>query len=168
MFFIASMPRTRTYWLAQYFNGIPGVVCHHELLNGMTSRQQFYDIMEENEGIVGDSDCGLFITDFQKRWPQAPTVIVERQFDDVCASLAKVMRAQGLEIVPVEIMQKIQENVNKLHGLRVAFEDLDDKLPEIHRVLGIPFNKEYAEKMSGMNLQLTTVSGNTDSVMIWR
>lgn len=165
MFFIASMPRTRTCWLAAYFDGLPGVRCHHELLNGLKSRQEFYDAME-SPGVVGDSDCGLFLTDFQTRWPDAPTLIVERPLGEIRASLKRVMELQDRP--QLKFLKNMSGYINSLKGMRVGFYELDARLPEIHNYFGIPFNEEYATHMSKLNVQLKTLTGDPDSVDIWR
>ena len=166
MFFIASPPRTRTYWLAQYFDGLPGVTCFHELLNGMESREQFYEIMECN-GQIGDSDSGLFMTDFQDRWPDAPTLIVERDTGDIAASLRSYLEGQGLPEVPQDILEDHQAKIGDLAGLRVPFEDLDNRLPEVHYYFGIPYIEEYARHMAGTRLELPKLVIGGNSYQNW-
>jgi hypothetical protein len=167
VFFIASMPRTRTYWLAKYFSGLPGVVCHHDLLGQITSRQEFYDEMER-PGTVGNSDCGLYMTDFQDRWPDAPTLIVERPLPDVRASLDAMTARHGLPAVPDAHLQDMQDRIDRLWGMRIEFDDLDNSLQDVHEYFGFKFYPEYAAQMCQQNEQLQEVSVNTDAFALWK
>jgi len=166
MFFVASLPRTRTNWLAQYFNGIPGVTCYHELLNGLHTKQAFYDAMEA-PGQIGNSDSGLFLTDFQQRWPEAPTLIVMRPLEDIYASLCAFFEEQGHPRPSMAFLVDQQRAVDKLTGLRIQYSELDRRLPDIHQYFGIPYKREYADMMVEINLQISVLTTDIDSYKLW-
>lgn len=169
MFFIASLPRTRTYWLAQYFNGLTGVVCHHELLNGLLTKQAFYDEMERTDvDHIGNSDCALYATDFQQRWPDAPTLIVERDIDEVFASLQKAFANWGFPPPRKDILLEQQEALENVRGMRVPYEELNEYLPKIHEYFGIRFNPMWAELLVQANLQLASVTPCMESYLLWQ
>jgi len=161
--FITGLPRSRTKWFADYFDGIPGVTAYHEPLNGLRSKREFYDIVDRG-GIIVDS--GLLITDFQERY-NLPTVIIERDIDAVFDSLCRYFEAQGLPLPNRLSLDLIKEGVDALQGLRIAFEDIDARMAEIHRHLGVPFDAEYAARMAGDNRQVEQLQVNTDSWLLW-
>jgi hypothetical protein len=168
MFFVASLPRTRTYWLARYFDGLPGVTCHHELLNGLHNKQDFYAAMEQ-PGQVGNSDSGLFLTDFHARWPDAPVLIVERPVEDVYASLVDAFSIRGLPLPPISYLHEQREALDQIEALHVPYHRLDDRLPTIHDYLGVgPYNEEYAVACGRVNLQLEKIEGDRESYELWR
>ena len=166
MFFIASLPRTRTHWLAQYFNGMPGVTCYHELLNGLHTKQAFYDAMEA-PGEIGNSDSGLFLTDFQERWPDAPTLIVERPVEDVYSSLCAYFEQQGHPRPSMQFLMQQKRIVDSLKGLRIQYSELDKRLSDIHQYFGIPFDEVYAKRMAKINLQIPVLTTDIDSYKLW-
>ena len=162
MFFIAGMPRCRTYWFSQYLSAHEGVTCHHEALNGPTTKQAFYDLMEA-PGCVGNSDSGLFVTDFQQRWPDAPTVILLRDPDEVTQSLCKLL---GVEVSPKMARHQFKAAMN-LKGLPVWYQDIDARIEEIHAHLGITFDQKMYNKFKGKNLQIPEMKVCLDSYLLW-
>ena len=162
MFFIAGMPRCRTKWFSEYLSAYEGVTCHHEALNGPLSKQEFYDVMEA-PGCVGNSDSGLFLTDFQQRWPDAPTVVLLRDPVEVAESVSKL-----LGYTPSTTLIDSQFNAAlQLDGLKVWFDDIDDRIEEIHEHLGIPFNAELFKKYTIENIQLDELKVCLDSYKLW-
>ena len=169
MFFVASLPRTRTYWLSQYFSSLPGVRCYHELLNGLATRQQFYDAMErDTDEITGNADCGLYITDFHTRWPDAPVLIVDRAVEDVHASLAACLPRWGYEVPAVAQLEEQRAALASVTAMHVPFNRLDEYLPEVHEYLGLPaYDPVNATIMSQQNLQMPDLVASVDSFRLW-
>jgi len=155
--FITGLPRSRTHWFAQYFDGIEGVTAHFEPLNGMRSKQAFYDLVETGCII---SDSGLYITDFERFG--LPTVIIERDIGAVYESLLRVFGRLNYSILEDQAAK-----LAKLSGLRVPFEDINARMEEIHNYLGVPFNAEYADRMVGLNLQVSEIAGDVESFELW-
>ncbi len=150
MFFIAALPRSRTAWFASYFDGLPGVTCHHELTAQVATRGEFYRAMEW-PGCIGNADCSLPLTDFQERWPDAPTVVIHRPIDDVALSLQRLgLYHPGLD----SILQHEQGVLAALRGVHIAFDSIDERLEDLHRhLVRAPFDASYAETVKRKNIQ---------------
>lgn len=167
--FITGMPRCRTAWFAAYFDRLPGVCAYHEVLNGMKSKEDFYQAMErDNYDHVINSDSGLFITDFQERWPDAKTVIVHRDPALVFASLSRYLEEQGFPAPSQDFLAEQAEAINSLEGLHVNFNEITERLQEIHEYLvDVPFDSKYAEIMNQANIQLDHLTVDIDSYLLW-
>ncbi len=162
MFFLAGMPRCRTAWFAEYLSAYDGVTCHHEAINGPDSKQEFYDIMEA-DGCVGNSDSGLFITDFQQRWPDAPTVVLLRDPVAVQKSVSKLLGAEP----SIELIERQYRAALALDGLQVWYEDINDRLDEIHDYIGIPMDADLASSYCSKNVQLSEIKVKLSSYRLW-
>jgi hypothetical protein len=162
MFFIAGMPRSRTKWFSEYLSSYEGVTCWHELLNGLRTKQAFYDEMQR-PGVVGNSDSGLFITDFQKRWPDAPTVVLLRDPDEVRHSLTKLLGTPpSMKLIAGQFVA-----ASRLEGLQVWYNDIDERMEEIHQHIGIEYNQQRHEEYKDMNIQLDSLTVCLDSYKLW-
>jgi hypothetical protein len=164
--FITGLPRSRTNWFAQYFDGLPDITAHHEVLNGLKSKQEFYDAMEA-PGYVINSDSGLFVTNYLEQWPDAPCVVIHRGISDVFNSLRRLFATHGFPMPNFQFLVEQREAINKIDGLHVQYSDINDRLPEIHEYLGIPYDAEYAEKAKDMNMQQTDFSVDFESYTLW-
>lgn len=162
--FITGLPRCRTKWFAEYFDGIDGVEAEHEPLCGLRTKQEFYDIVES--GVIS-SDSGLFLTDFQERYPEAKTVIIERNAEDVYESLCEFFEEQGYPHPSFRFVLKQQAALSKMTGLRVPFERIDASMPAIHAYLGIPYDKGYHSRMQVQNLQIPVLIPDVESYELW-
>jgi hypothetical protein len=149
--FITGLPRSRTYWFSEYFRAC-GVTAFHELLNGC-SRQEFYEKMELG-GI--DADCGLPITDFQERFPDAPCVIIHRELKDAFLALSRFSKEMGWGPPCIRNMAVLRARLQGLKGLHVEYRDIDDRLAEIHQYLAphVRYCGALADKMRGRNLKV--------------
>ena len=162
MFFIAGMSRCRTKWFSSYLSAYKGVTCHHEAINGLQSKQEFYDLME-GPGIVGNSDSGLFITDFQERWPNAPTLVLLRDPDDVTKSVSRFLR----RAIPDTVQHRQFAAAKALKGLHVWYDEIDDRIEEIHAHLGIEFNEKVFKKYTIHNIQVKNPKVCLASYQLW-
>ena len=162
--FITGFPRSRTRWMADYFDGIHGVTAYHEPLNGLRSKEEFYKIVETGCII---SDSGLFITDFQERYPSIPTLIIERDIDDVYQSLCVYLDDQGFPKPPMEYLVTQQEELVKMSGWRVSFDDINERLPEINAYFNVPYSDDYAQMMIANNLQIPVLTVTPESFKLW-
>lgn len=160
-FFITGLPRSRTAWMAALMTDAD-TFCWHEAMNGCKTRAEFYGRMciggYQN---VGNSDSGLVLTDFQRRWPHAPTVIIHRPYDEVMNSL----QALG----DYAIHRNWVDWIMQLKGLHVNFADLDERIPEIHRYLiGRDIDRRKLQLFQAMNVQLKAIETDEQSYQIWR
>jgi len=153
MFFVTGLPRSRTAWFSVFLSNGRDRFCYHELLSKCHSREDFYDAMESTEkyGEVGNSDCGLPLTDFQERWPKAPTLIVHRPH-------------------AAEPIDGMRNYLRQLKGMHVEWEDIDDRLSDIHYYLtGIAANIDRVSLCKKMNIQLKRLPiTSSRQVDIWR
>lgn len=156
-YFVTGLPRTRTTWFSAYFNGL-GSLCAHEALNGCETREEFYERMNFYDG---NSDCGLVFTDFQEKFDHR-TVVIHRNPGEVHASLKKI----GLPMQWASIVN-ISNLLNKLPGLHVRYEDIDERLPEITKYVGLDYNDAVAETYKNMSITPRTITGNLRSLQIW-
>ena len=164
--FVTGLPRCRTRWFADYLDGYDGVTAYHEALCGLNTKRAFYHKMER-PGHVINSDSGLYITDFQQRWPDAPTVIIERDMADVYASLCELFGRSGLPEPNMTFLAMQKIKIDQLKGLRVAFEDINERLEEITEYLGITYDPDYAVRMAYENRQMPVLKTNINSYQIW-
>lgn len=169
MFFITGLPRSRTKWFSEYFTGLKDVFCYHEALNGCESKDHFDIRMRAPFAKhIGNSDSGLMITDFQQRF-MAPTVIIERDIDDVSVALAHQFGA-GLfeEGEGRRHLERHKAMMDKLSGLRIPYDEINGRLQEIHEYLvPVPFDSEYAEKLINKHIQVDNLTVNLRSYRVW-
>tara|TARA_R110000782_G_scaffold193068_2_gene282692 strand:+ start:10291 stop:10791 length:501 start_codon:yes stop_codon:yes gene_type:complete len=161
--FITGLPRSRTKWFADYFGGL--VPSFHEPLNGMRSKNEFYNLVKSGCVI---SDSGLFLTDFQKRFSGVPTVIIERNAEDVFESLVDYFEDQEFPRPSWKVTLEHKAEIDKIKGLRIPFESINDRLEEIHELFNIPFSQDYADKMTVQNLQIPVLTTDVESFKVWR
>jgi hypothetical protein len=169
MFFITGLPRSRTKWFSEYFTGLKNVYCYHEALNGCESKDHFDIRMRAPFAKhVGNSDSGLMITDFQQRF-MAPTVIIERDLDEVAESLSKQFGALLFEEGEGrKHLEKNKAQLDRLTGLRIPFDEIDERLQEIHEYLvPVPFDEEHAQTLINRRIQVDNLSVNLRSYRIW-
>lgn len=161
--FITGLPRSRTKWFAEYFDCF--VAAYHEPLNGMTAKQQFYDLVQSKCLI---SDAGLYLTDFQQRYPGVPTVIIQRDVLQVHSSLCRATdNMTDLHHLFLPLLIKQKKELDKLDGMRVAYSRINEKLESIHEYLKIPFDRGYADQMIATNIQLSEITADIKSYQPW-
>lgn len=163
MKFICGLPRSRTFWFAAYFNGIEGVKAVHEPLNGLKSRQQFYDLVESEPDTIW-IDSGLYLTDWQERWPDHQTVVIHRPLPEVCRSLTRLRLLLPDVVTELNRAEKIYRATP---GVHIPFDLIDRSMGAIHKALDVPFDSVYAREMAGAKLELPEITGDPDSYLIW-
>ena len=115
-FAITGLPRSRTAWFSAYFTSC-GFLCAHEGMNGCASIAEYQNKMKAFEG---NSDSGIPLYPFEGKM-----VIIERDKEEVKKSLSRFFD-------DVHSVDLLQERLDKLDGLRVNFEDINERLQEIH------------------------------------
>jgi hypothetical protein len=118
---------------------------------------------------IGDSDSGLMFTNFQHWFMGAPTVVIERPLNDVLESLESLFGKRLCDEGDMEgILLRQAEALKSVSGLRVAFDDINDRIQEIHEYLvSVPFDKDYAQDMIEENRQVTELNVDIDSYQMW-
>ena len=164
MRFLCGLPRSRTFWFTAYFNGIEGVKAVHEPLNGCKSRQEFYDMVEAEPDTVW-VDSGLYLTDWTDRWPDASNVVIHRPVADVCRSLTRrgiVFPEAYQELTRAEAVYR------RTPGVHIPYDLIDRSMGAIHKMLTKePFDPQYAARMADVKLELTEITGDPESYLIW-
>lgn len=138
-FFITGLPRSRTAWLAAYFTD-GNVFCYHDGLKYLNKKEEFYYLMgaahkDYKLDTIGNSDSGLIYTDFQTRFPDADTVIIERPVADSWQSMVSL----GFS-VDVDFFFENAKKLDKLRGLRVPYEHIDRDLNLICEYIGVRYS----------------------------
>lgn len=164
IFFITGLPRSRTKWFADYLSAYPETFCFHEAMCGCRTPDELgMRLKAIHCRRVGNSDSGLMFSDFQQTFMGARTLIIERDIEEVEQSLTEF--AGESDYRPVLELQK--SLLHKLHGLRVAFDEVDERLSDIHAYLGIPFDQDIADRFINEKINLENVRVDTASYRMW-
>lgn len=102
--------------------------------------------MRDPKRRIGNSDSALPITDFQTVFPDSKTVIIERAIGEVNQSLSDLFDVSA-------DMGWAKEKLNKLVGMRVPYDHLDDMLPQISNYIGIPYNRDRHDLFRCLNVE---------------
>ena len=160
--FITGLPRSRTHWFAEYFSHY--CPSYHEPTNGILSKDELYQMID-NQCVISDS--ALFITDVFERYPNVPVVVIERDTDDVWESLCDYFESQGLPTPSYDFLLKQKTAVDQIKGLRVSFDEINGRLPEITRHFGFEYDEEWGEALKGVNSQVLKLTANPESYDLW-
>jgi len=142
-FVITGLPRCRTAWFAAYFtNGVEH--CYHEPIpKGI--------LIGDNEGA---SDCGYVISpDWATAIGEHKLVIIHRNPRKVHDSLINI----GLGMTG---LKDLADRLYEYKGLHIQYHEINDKLPEIHEYLGIPFVQERAALFCDLRIEGMAYHGN--------
>jgi hypothetical protein len=144
---------------------LPGIRAVHEPLNGLKSKDEFYRLVEEHPDTIF-IDSGLYLTDWQARWPDARSVIVHRPLPDVLESLARL----GIQSDRTWTELLFAEGVyTQAEGLHVRYDRINDRLQQIHEYLtDEAFDPIHAERTIAAHLELDEITGDPDSYRIWK
>ena len=160
MFFITGLPRSRTAWMAA-FCSTGSVVCHHELMGQVSSKQEFWDEMARDNR--GNSDHAHFLLGELGRVSSPPrVVIIHRPIDDVHQSLVAI----GIDNRP--FLEENLAGIESMVGLHVQYSELDSRLEQICDYVGVPFTKARARLYKKLNIQTTHRSGDPSTLAMWR
>lgn len=147
MFFITGLPRSRTAWFAAFMTAT-GHLCAHELLKQCQSRDVFYKTMRYRN--CGNSDCGLVLTDFQKKFPHAPTLIIHR--DGASEPVSGMAKALG-----------------RLKGLHVKFDEINGNIETIcTHLTGITPDSAVVDLYFKLNIQTMDYSPSHGTMELWK
>lgn len=157
-FFILSLPRSRTAWLANFLT-YENSYCFHEGLLDCESVPWLHRLFEETgKPIRGNSDCGniIFLDQLRKSFPDAKYVIVERPLGEVVDELHEI----GLESFQPEVMEYADSQLKlakrTLDALTVNFHELDESAcRQIWRhCIGTPFDESRWRMLDGLDVQI--------------
>ncbi|HZQ45563.1 MAG TPA: sulfotransferase [Verrucomicrobiae bacterium] len=126
-FFIISLPRSRTAWLANLLTYGDYSFCHHEATRYCQTLEELNDLMDGDEWHQGNSDSCLVtwgVDNILKMWPSARFVFIYRDSVECNRSYKAafpeiVSRCPNTERVLIELMLQMKELRNKLEPERV-------------------------------------------------
>ena len=151
-FFVTGLPRSRTAWFAAYLD------CKHEPMNGASSDAELIEII----GDGGASDCGLAWFNIRKHYPNSPVLVIDRDINDVITSMNRILPINN-EVI--HLLQETRAKMLSIEGaLIIKYDQINDKLEEIWNFLkGGKFDGDRADMFKGLNIQLSSYSGDKDS-----
>lgn len=126
-FFILSLPRSRSAWLATWlsYNGRP---CWHDMLGNVTDAYGLKMLVDKGAAGFAETAGSYFPRSLLKQFPRAKFLVVERDAGEVAASLVRLGKDGGrvadiAEQMLVEAVDYLKPRALMMH---VAFDDLDN------------------------------------------
>jgi len=163
-FCITGLPRSRTAWFAAYFTAC-GVKCSHEAMRECDS---IADYEELTKSIDGNSDSSVVLYPTTEK-----LVIIDRDKDDVIESLIPIFGEQHKDSI-VQTIDMMIARMKKLDGLRVKFNDINDRLEEIHHYcIDAKYNDFIGNLYKDMKINTTVLSYDGNQLkmireLLWR
>jgi len=140
MFFILSLPRSRTAWLSSFLTDDTGI-CSHE---GIA-------YSDYPEGLEGDSTTAYpWIKEHIKK--DDPIIIIHRDLDECLLSLEKAVDKK----IDRRVLTFLEDEMDTIkNALHIRYEDINERLEDIWYYCGKSklFDEERANKMIKMNIQ---------------
>lgn len=154
-FLITGLPRSRTAWLSVFMTA-QGEFCYHEGCNKTKSWDDYLKKMEN----CGNSDSAIALHENIKTL-DCPIVIIERDINEVYESCCKLFK----DIYIMETLEKIQENLKDIEGLRIPYYNINDRLKDIWSYCtDKPYNEEISKQLIKMNIQSTDFSTDLETI----
>lgn len=141
-FIITGFPRTRSAWFAAYLTS-GTTYCYHEA----TFTDEDLDLPGYEN--VGSSDSGYLLRpEWASRNMPDKTVIIHRDIDIVEASLKRI----GVENTRM-LLETMEPALEQLEGLHINFDEINDRIEDVHDYLQIEYDPKRAELFAKMNIQ---------------
>ena len=163
-FLITGLPRSRTAWIAQYFQGLEGVSCFHEPESKENDIASVLDRLSDVYGLYSgiSSSAISFWTDNElKSFNGCKSLIIERNIDDVIESLnkAEMGLSEDTNIKICDYIIKSYERIEKSTDcMKIKYGNLDDpyymKSIQNHLTPQTMFDYKYWEYMMEANIQI--------------
>lgn len=157
-FFIASLPRARTAWLANFFS-FNGCYCFHEALARCEDIKDLYRMMKATKRwTVGNSDCAnaLLVPEISRMFPAARWIVVIRDRKEVEQELEKI----GLPFEK-KWLDKIEDGIASIpveDCIVVDYSKIDRELYRMWEfVTGMkmdPVDRDRAEQLKRFDIQI--------------
>lgn len=141
------------------------IYCHHECLNGIKHKHEFNERMNlSNYSQVGNSDCGLVLTDFLTRFPDSPILVIHRPLQEVLQSVNEIFPGYECE----EFLKEIDGKLNRLPGFHIGFSEINSHLKQIHRYLtGQEVDWRRIELFKDLKIEPMNIFGSSESLSLW-
>lgn len=160
-FFVIGLPRSRTAWLANFLT-YDNNFCYHEGIEGCQSIEEYKKKLGNNKG---DSCTALMLLDMNKEFPDAPKVIIE---SDVERSIEFAKEKYNID--NPEYFYALKDKLDKIDGLRINFEDINDRLKDIwEHLFDTPYDEERGSLLREMDIQTMHYDYDVDSLrkLLW-
>lgn len=146
------------------------VSCLHDGLRFLKSRDEFNTLMGEYTGL---SDSGLVVTDFQRRFPNSKTVVIEREIEQCVSSLLTTFSENGWDVndevarESVVLLTILQKGLKAVEGMRVPFQHLDSYMPDICDYIGVQYDERRHVMFQTLNIQTTDWVPRQEAYGLW-
>lgn len=146
-FFIIGLPRSRTAWLANFMT-YDGIYCHHEGINGCHSIEEY----KAKIGNDGDSCTGMMLFDLKEHFPDRKILIIESDPKRCIDFTTDALGADGEKVTALLV-----EKLNALEGLRIGYNDINNRLRDIWEYLSdLPYDEKRGEMLKNLDIQTAT------------
>lgn len=156
-FFILSLPRTRTAWIANFLT-YDTSFCFHEALIDVNPVDLPKLFKSTEKPIVGNSDCGniLFLDEIIETFMDAKLVIVERPIDEVISSLDTLGEKFSERESVYQALDIIEYAKYTYDHLLLDFHKLDNTACRAlwDHCIGTPFNEQRWKMLDGLNTEI--------------
>jgi hypothetical protein len=154
-FFILSLPRSRTAWLANFLT-YENSFCFHEGLLQVNSPDGLKALFESTDKkIVGNSDCGniFFLEEIKELYPEAVFIHIKRDVHHVIESL-KNMDDDFKDFQSVYMADNLLSDISRSDCHAYFYDELDEHAcREIWNVcIGTPFDRKRWEMLDGIDM----------------
>lgn len=164
-FAVLSLPRSRTAWLAAFFNSA-NLTCEHELIAKSDSFDKAVDKMNQGIGSV-DTGQVFKIGEIQKRVRNLKVIVIDRDKEDVKKSLRKfnLVNADSL----IDWQSGLLEEAKEIYP-SINYKDIDDRIEEIWSIVsgGLEFPKEKYESYKNYKIELADIISFTKQIGVGR
>jgi Sulfotransferase domain len=157
-FFVMSLPRSRTAWLANFLT-YEDSYCFHEGLLQVPSPLHFRELFSSTgKSVVGNSDCGnvFFINEILDTFPDAKFVVVDRPPEEVVDSLQAMgpqFADEGAVWHAYELLQKFKREHDALVVNYDALSYTTYRMIWDHCV-GSIFDHQRTVMLDGLDIQI--------------
>ena len=124
------------------------------------------DLDEGGDLIVGNSDSGLPLTNFQDMFPGAPAVVIWRDFNEVAASVTKLFGY--LSPAMGDVLDRTIVGMKAIVGLHIDYAQLDDRMPEICHYIGLDYDMKQHQFLRQFNIQTLDLAPDQAALDVWQ
>lgn len=142
-FVITGLPRSRTAWFSAYLSS-GDVFCYHEAIRDERPLEGYPH--------TGTADCGyLLCPDWVESIGEHKLVVIHRNPANVVNSLKKMGIGNKEEY---EALESLATALGHLNGLHICYDEINDRLEEMHDYLCLPnYDENRADMFKPLNIQ---------------
>ncbi len=157
-FFILSLPRCRTAWLANFLT-FENSFCFHEGLLDCDKVSKMKSLFASTgKQIVGNSDCGniLFLDEIIDEFPDAKYVVIKRPLDEVRSELKEIGLPDFDELTLAYSDRMLNEVKKEVDALVLDYHSLDQMACRQiwEHCIGTSFNEPRWRMLDGLDIKI--------------